>query len=205
MNSPSIRNVIFDLGRVVVHWSPEWVAAQVSPDPVVQTSLLRDVFKHVDWLELDRGTLTQEQATARWTARTGLSRETVASIFDHTRACLKPIPATDALLRDLHSHGVPLYCLSNMSIFGYDHLRGNYDFLDLFRGLIISSHVKALKPEPEIYRHLLCTYQLAPEECVFVDDIPENIHSARAFGIHGIVFDNADACRTQLWRMLRLP
>ena len=64
----------------------------------------------------------------------------------------------------------------------------HYD-LNSFDGVVVSSDVKMIKPNPEIYQYILKTYHLNPEESLFVDDMKENIEAAKALGIHGIVFE----------------
>lgn len=39
-----------------------------------------------------------------------------------------------------------------------------------------------VKPEPEVFRHLLATFNLRAEQSVFIDDLPANIESARQVG-----------------------
>ena len=56
-----------------------------------------------------------------------------------------------------------------------------------------------VKPSAEIFRHLLQTYGLRAEDCVFIDDSPINVAGARAVGIEAILFDgDAQALRAQL-------
>ena len=67
----------------------------------------------------------------------------------------------------------------------------NYDIFDLLDGQVISSEVHLLKPEPEIYQHLLEKFGLQAEECVFTDDKAINVEGAEKVGLHGIVFQDA--------------
>ena len=43
-----------------------------------------------------------------------------------------------------------------------------------------------MKPEPEIYQLLLDTYSLKANECLFIDDVEENIIGAKNMGMNGI-------------------
>ena len=45
-----------------------------------------------------------------------------------------------------------------------------------------------IKPDAGIYRHLLQTYDLIPEECLFIDDRAENVEGAKKEGMAGVVF-----------------
>ena len=55
-----------------------------------------------------------------------------------------------------------------------------------------------LKPDPEIYHHVLDTLKIEPKETIFVDDLPENIQGAEAIGIRCILFENAEQLQKEL-------
>ncbi|UTI64172.1 HAD family phosphatase [Paraconexibacter antarcticus] len=62
----------------------------------------------------------------------------------------------------------------------------------LFDVLVISGEHGIRKPEPGIYALAVERMGMAPEELVFVDDLPGNLKPARALGIHTILHrDNA--------------
>ena len=65
-------------------------------------------------------------------------------------------------------------------------------------GAIFSYQVKCIKPEAEIYKLLLDRYHLVPQECVFIDDRPENIETAEKLGITGIQFQNQQQAKRRL-------
>lgn len=72
---------------------------------------------------------------------------------------------------------------------------GCFPFLDKVDGKVVSGFVKMVKPNADIYEHLLSEYGLDAGECVFVDDRQENVDAARALGMKGIVFkDYGQAC-----------
>lgn len=50
-------------------------------------------------------------------------------------------------------------------------------------GMVVSYQTHTCKPDPAIYLHLLRTYQLIPQECIFFDDREENTTAAKALGI----------------------
>ena len=51
-----------------------------------------------------------------------------------------------------------------------------------------------MKPEQEVFEHLLSRYQLVASETAFVDDHPPNVEGARELGLHGILFRGAEQC-----------
>jgi len=191
-------NIIFDLGGVVFDWNPDAIIGAVFEDPELQAIIRREVFEHPDWSETDRGTLTRAEAVVRWARRTGRPVAELEALMHTADVSMQLETATLALMEELAGQGRPLYCLSNMPAERYAYLRQMYDFWDLFSGIVISAHVKMVKPEPGIFEHLLATYRLDPATTLFVDDSPKNISAARSLGIQGILFTTALACRRQL-------
>ncbi len=58
---------------------------------------------------------------------------------------------------------------------------------ELFDATVISGEVGLRKPEPEIYAIAAERMGMAPEELVFVDDLPGNLKPARALGMATVV------------------
>ncbi|HEX3912060.1 MAG TPA: HAD family phosphatase [Steroidobacteraceae bacterium] len=198
----AVRNVIFDLGGVVFDWNPDHVVARVQPVPELQAALKAALFGHADWRMFDRGTLTEPELTERLQLRLGATRREVDAILDAVRDSLVEKPETIELMRALREQGTPLYCLSNMPASVYTHLRQRHDFWDAFSGIVISGEVQMVKPEPEVFLHLLAAFNLRAQESVFIDDLPANIESARQVGLHAICFKDAAQCRRELDRIL---
>ena len=197
-----VRNVIFDLGGVVLDWNPDRIVSRFQPVPELQASLKAALFGHADWRMFDRGTLTESELIERLQSRVGGTRLELAAILDGVRDSLVEKPETVALIRALQGQGTPLYCLSNMPGSIYAHLRERHNFWDAFSGIVISGEVQMMKPEPEVFRHLLATFDLRPEESVFVDDLLANIDSAKQVGLHTVWFKDAAQCRRELDQIL---
>lgn len=100
---------------------------------------------------------------------------------------MPPFPEMYDLIQELKANGYKTYLLSNA---GYDF----YEYsphkpaIALMDGKIISCEHKVLKPEKEIYEILFSTYSLDPSECIFIDDVEENIEGGKKCGMDGIVF-----------------
>jgi putative hydrolase of the HAD superfamily len=198
----AVRNVIFDLGGVVFDWNPDHIVARVQPVAELQAALKEALFGHADWRMFDRGTLSESELIDRLQLRLGATRPEVDTILDAVRSSLVEKPETVNLLRALQAQGTPLYCLSNMPASIYTHLRQRHSFWDAFSGIVISGEVQLMKPEPEVFMHLLAAFHLRPEESVFIDDLLPNIESARQVGLHAIWFKDAAQCRRELDRIL---
>ncbi|WOQ12406.1 HAD family hydrolase [Aeromonas media] len=196
--------IIFDLGRVVVSWDPVGIVRSVrGPDGA--EALAERLFNHPDWLEVDRGTLSLHAMASQAEARTGLSAAENLAILQAVPASLLPDPAMVTLIEVLHSAGHRLYALSNMGHASIDWLEQHQEFWRFFSGKVVSARVRMIKPEPDIYRYLLVSFDLKAGECLFIDDSPANVAAAQALGLQGMVFTDAAACRRQLVEQGWLP
>ena len=201
----AVRNVIFDLGGVLLDWNPDKIASRFESEPEPRQRLKEALFCHADWQLFDRGTFSEAVLIERVRTRTGRHTAEISAIIDAVRESLDEKPDTVKLLRALHQRGTDLFCLSNMPMSIYDHLRRRHVFWDAFRGIVISGEVRMMKPEPEVFAHLLEKYELRPEETVFVDDLSANVDAARRVGLHGILFKDAAQCRSELDQLLDRP
>jgi HAD superfamily hydrolase (TIGR01509 family) len=202
---PTIRQVVFDFGGVLIEWQPERILAQAYADPERRDRARREIFQHPDWLELDRGALSEQAAVARFAARTVDSVENIEKLMATTRESLRPKPDSVALLHELADSGVPIYGLSNMPEHAYGWLLAQHEFFARFDGIVVSARVGAIKPEPTIYEHLCSAFRLRPEESLFIDDMPANVEVARELGFHALRFESAQALRRHLSNFALYP
>jgi putative hydrolase of the HAD superfamily len=196
------RNIIFDLGGVVLEWSPDAILHRYYADPDLRAAMKPAVFEHPDWLHMDRGTLSEADVLANLQQRTGRPTAELRGLFDAVRQSLRPKPDTLALLERLAQRQVPLYCLSNMPDSTFAFLRDQYEFWPVFKGIVISGQIKMMKPEREIFEYLLRRYELSASDTIFVDDNQPNVDAARSLGLHAVLFRDARQCETELDRLL---
>ena len=88
--------------------------------------------------------------------------------------------------------GFKVYILSNWDSESFELLRAqNPTIFNLFDGIIISGDHNYLKPQAELYQTLLTTFNIAPCDCIMIDDRIENIQTARTLNIHGIHYTSS--------------
>jgi putative hydrolase of the HAD superfamily len=75
-------------------------------------------------------------------------------------------------------------------------------FPKLFDGVVISGDVGLHKPQPEIFLLGAARTGVAPEECVFVDDLRENCEGAEAVGMTAVLHRGAETTVPELERLL---
>jgi putative hydrolase of the HAD superfamily len=190
-------NFIFDVGNVLLRWSPRQILETVLPGDPNNPTYLQEIFKHAQYLDIDKGVLDEEAAIPLFRERTKLSAETLRRIFLQAKESLTPMEDSLLLLKTLSSMNKNLYCLSNMSAATYDHVR-HFDFWSEFKGVVISGHVRLVKPEKEIFEFTLNKFGLRAERSIFIDDTPQNVEAARRLGIKSILFTEAEDCSRQL-------
>jgi putative hydrolase of the HAD superfamily len=191
-------NFIIDLGGVVVTWQPDSLLAEQFVDPGIQSGLKTGFIEHPDWVELDRGTLSRQNAIEWAISRTGLSKTDVERLLEAVPSALVLIPETVELLYRLHAQGHNLFCLSNMHPEFIDYLERRYDFWGVFNDVVVSCRVRLCKPEPEIFEHILVKHVLNPAETLFIDDTVINLTAASAFGIQTLQFQSPQQCEGEL-------
>jgi putative hydrolase of the HAD superfamily len=199
-----IRDVIFDLGAVLLRWSPEAIVAGFSDDAAVQARLLETVFRHPDWQAMDLGQMTEAEALPRMAARVGLSEPVMACLMAETRAYLQPLAPMVEILEACRLRGLGCYALTNMPAEMFDYLEARIGFFQLFNGIVVSAREGLAKPDPAIYRLTLARYGLKPGNTLFIDDKVENIDGARVVGLHGIQYTACDAVQEKIRQILEL-
>ena len=185
-----IRNIVFDMGNVLIQWRPDLFVEGLGVPPEDRSLLLRELFGSVEWIQMDRGTLSMEDGLAAvrprlperlWDAAGELTR-------NWWRRWLLPVEGMADLVRELKGLRYGVYLLSNAKE-DLPLYFGRIPGSECFDGRIVSADWKLLKPQPEIYQTLLREYDLRAEECFFIDDLNINIEGAKRVGLDGAIFD----------------
>ena len=184
-----IKNILFDMGNVLVRWDPPLFIQRLNLPEDDGKILMNEVFRSIEWVQLDRGTLDDEGALARMypriPERLHEAARTLVTSWDKPRI---PMEETDQLVKELSENGYGLYLLSNASLRHPEY----WPTLPVSRyfgdRLMISAQWNLLKPDPAFYEKALSMFHLQAEECVFIDDSPANVEGAALLGIHGIVY-----------------
>ncbi len=196
----SIRNVIFDLGSVLVDfrylaYMKELGFSEELCDFFVKNIILGDV-----WLKMDSGSYTVKEALEEWIRRHPQMEEALRIFFRDPTGLVAPYPDTQEWLRWCKTQGYRVFLLTNYpgDIFEL-HAKKVFTFLPDVDGYVVSAQERITKPSEDIYKTLLQRYDLEASECVFLDDREDNVSAAEGLGIHGILVDN----RAKAWQELR--
>ena len=195
-----IDTIIFDLGGVLIDWSPEYVYREVFNDDQQKVDwFLNNICTHKWNVEQDAGRSIQK-ATELLVAQYPEFEEWIRIFYDRWEDMLGgTIPETVMLLNKLkRANNHRLYALTNWSAETFPVALQRYEFLQHFEGILVSGEEKTLKPFPKIYEILLERYQINPVMSVFIDDNVENVEGAKRFGIKGIHYKSSQQLREEL-------
>ncbi|MBP3487677.1 MAG: HAD family phosphatase [Roseburia sp.] len=193
-----IKNIIFDVGKVLVEWEPEQAMARLGMDAATVDAVADATVRMKDWDEADRGALTPEELLLHFIEKAPEYEKEIRDFWEHIGMAIYQYDYVKEWMQALKEHGYHLYILSNYGAWTYEHTKEALSFVEDVDGALFSFQVKQIKPEPEIYRTLLARYDLKADECVFLDDRAENIEGAKACGIHGIRFTSFEQAKQSL-------
>ena len=185
-----IKNIVFDMGNVVIRFDPDAFIERFGVSGEDKKTLLLEIFRSPEWVMMDRGVLTDDQAADILCPRVpehlrDVARKLIA-LWD------RPIIEVEGicpLIEELKGLGYGIYLLSNASCRQPDYWQ-RVPAAKLFDGTLISYSVRLVKPMPEIYEKFFETFSLKREECFFIDDSPANVEAALYVGMPATVFHN---------------
>lgn len=183
-----IKNIIFDIGNVLAAFCWEENLKSFGFPEEEYEAIADAVFRGSDWGEMDRGVLDVEEVIARFCKKAPEYAEDIRKVVYSYSGMIKQYPYAKTLLRTLKEHGYKVYFLSNYGPFGYERTKDELDFIEMMDGGLFSYEVQMIKPCKWIFMELMERYGLKAEECVFLDDNPNNAKAAGKAGIAGIAF-----------------
>ena len=186
-----IRNIVFDLGNVIINIDPDLTLQQFRELGVVNFDEMYTIMRQTDIFDrLDTGkiTLPEFRQAVRDFAQISLADEWIdeawcAMLLDFQEENVK-------LLQKLRTKGYKLYLLSNTNQIHIDYytkyLKQQFgrDLLsELFDCTFYSHEIGYRKPNREAFEYVLRYERLKPPETLFIDDLEHNIIGARQTGM----------------------
>ncbi len=193
-----IRNVILDVGNVLVDYCWEKHLASFGFSKDIAQRVAKATALNEDWDEYDRGVLTDEEVLNRFIENDPGVEKEIRMYNENLSGVIEVYPYAKQWIRDMKAKGLKVYILSNYGSKCYNECGSKMDFTELVDGAVFSWQEKVIKPDDAIYERILKRYQLVPGECVFFDDRKDNVEGARRNGILGIVFEDYDQAKKEL-------
>ena len=180
-----IKNIVFDLGNVILKGSPNIVLEQIKIDKKQYESIKNDFFN--DWKSLDLGESTLREQLEKCKFDFEIDSEIEEKLLHYYKYRPFNVEILE-LIKELKDKGYKIYILSNNNKEAEKYLLEIPDFKAL-DGWIFSCDYQIMKPDSKIYNILFETYNLKPEECFFIDDSRKNIETGNKLGMAGFVLD----------------
>jgi putative hydrolase of the HAD superfamily len=198
-----IKNIVFDLGNVLLDFDPDSYLEYFAYNEKIKSRLKAEIFETEEWLQLDRGTITESEAVEIWQQRNPDLKTEIADIMSNWEKILTIKEDSLEILKSLAAENYNLYILSNFHQKAFKYVSGKYNFFNYFDGRVISADIGLIKPSSEIYDYLLDKFNLKAAETIFIDDSRENIKAALKKGLRVIHFTDAGSLQEELKLYLR--
>lgn len=185
-----IKNIIFDLGNVIVQNPNINTVKEFFEQEKDATNFCEYIFKSEFWKMMDLGQITNLEIADI------IEKQNLVPVKNYNEVknfmlnwfskCIIN-EETIEIGKKLKKDGYKIYILSNMAKSTYEYFLNQYDFFDIIDGAVVSAYEGIKKPAPKIFEILLERYSLVAEECLMIDDDDTNktLDVANSMGIKG--------------------
>ncbi|MFZ1681415.1 MAG: HAD family phosphatase [Rhizobiaceae bacterium] len=195
---PEIRHIVFDIGKVLIHYDPDIPFFRIIPDAERRAFFFAQVCTPAWNIEQDRGRGWAEAEALAIADHPGFETEIRAFRACWAEMVSHAYDGTVDVLRALLDDGHDVTMLTNFAADTFVEARAMYPFLNLSRGITVSGEVGLLKPDPEIYHHHARAFGLDPSATLFIDDSAANVEGAKSAGWQAIRFVDPAGLRADL-------
>ncbi len=191
-----IKNLIFDLGGVVMTIDPEEGMRRFEQLGIVDAREQMGAYGQTGiFLESENGSISTDEFCTKLAKQAGVASISYEQAQWGWLGYVKEVPQSrlNNLLRLKENYNV--YLLSNTNPFLMKWAKSNAFSPDghsidyYFHKVFCSYELKDYKPAESIFRKVLQTEGLKAEECIFIDDGPANVESAKRVGMQGLLVE----------------
>lgn len=199
-----IRNIVFDLGNVILRYDPEAMLLQYTNDPDEINECIRTVFMSPEWRACDRGDGFREEVLPPCMEKLPPKLRAWCEEICYRQdleLSYPPIDGMEELIAELKENGYGIYLLSNVAK-TFPILRDARSVFNYFDGTFASSDFHMLKPDPEIFETFFRHFGLVPDECIFIDDTRANCEGSEKAGMKAVCFNGGRQSADELRGLL---
>jgi 2-haloacid dehalogenase len=192
------KTIVFDLGGVLLDWNPRYLYNKIFSDPDEMEYFLREVCSP-EWNAQADVDKSFQDAMDELVLKHPHYEEQIRVYFPRWEEMIcGEFLGTVEVLHELKAAGYQLAALSNWSSETFPIVKDQYEFLKWFSPVMISGYIGYKKPDPEAYQILLHELGLEAGDCLFIDDMEQNILEAQRQGFGVIQFVSPQHLRAAL-------
>lgn len=187
-----IRHIVFDIGKVLIHYDPERPYRRLIEDDARRKWFLEAVCTGAWNIEQDRGRSWADAETLLIEEHPD-EVELIRAFRAHWHEMV-PHAYEDsvAIMESLIDSGHDVTMLTNFAADTFAEALTRFPFLNRPRGVTVSGEVRLLKPDRAIYELHAESFGLDPAATLFIDDSDKNVEGARAAGWQAVHFIGAE-------------
>ena len=196
-----IRHIVFDIGKVLIHYDPDLPFSRLIPDADRRKWFFDNVCTH-DWnIEQDRGR-TWAEAEALLIADFPDQEDNIRAFRANWHEMVSHhYEDSVAIMLGLIEEGRDVTMLTNFASDTFAEARERFPFLNRPRGVTVSGEVRLLKPDRAIYDRHAKDFGLDPAASLFIDDSAKNVQGAIDAGWQAVLFEGAGKLERDLRRL----
>ena len=196
-----IRHIVFDIGKVLIHYDPDLPFSRLIPDADRRKWFFDNVCTH-DWnIEQDRGR-TWAEAEALLIAEFPEQEDNIRAFRANWHEMVSHhYEDSVAIMLGLIEDGRDVTMLTNFASDTFAEARERFPFLNRPRGVTVSGEVRLLKPDRAIYDRHAKDFGLDPAASLFIDDSAKNVQGAIDAGWQAVLFEGAGKLEQDLRRL----
>ncbi|MCL5092850.1 MAG: HAD family phosphatase [Candidatus Marsarchaeota archaeon] len=193
-----IKTIIFDLGGVVVCYKESQYFSFLAKKTGLPATKIKDVFNPLIE-KMEEGSLSAKHMEKSVSQKLGIK----PSVLEWTAAferLAKPNKELIKMIRMLRKK-YKVALLSNISKDRYISASKKFALKDLFHKRFASCYMHVRKPDAKIYKRVVKSMGIKPEESIFIDNLVENVEGAKKIGIRGVHFTGNKKLNADLRRL----
>ena len=191
----TFRAVVFDMGGVLVELGP--LTEILGDDPLAPDEFWARWLQSPAVRDFERGRCSSEEFGERIVAELGLSFDGPEMIRRFAQWPKGLFDGAQALIAELPDD-LDVGVLSNTNALHWNGQKQHAEVQALFTRTYLSYLLDMVKPDQEIFDHIVADLDCAPGEVVYFDDNQLNVDAASAAGLIAAVAKCPADCRREL-------
>ena len=190
-----IKNVIFDLGNVLIDFKPIKYIKSLGYDDEKALEIFNKTIKDSIWADMDRGIYRDKESyVSAFKTKYPEIKDDIDKFLGGPwmENVIFPLKDNLKMIDLVKEKGLKYYILSNYPKDAFEYTYDMCPFIQNGDGMVISYDVLMIKPDKNIYLKLLDKYGLKANECLFIDDLDINVEGAKSAGINAFVFKDLE-------------